>query len=60
MCGSPGAVKPFAPWMAKIMSDDAITVVADDKVAEALGGVMGGEQSGCTEETVNVFLESAY
>ena len=35
--------------------DDAITVVADDKVAEALGGVMGGEQSGCTEETVNVF-----
>ena len=40
--------------------DDAITVVADDKVAEALGGVMGGEQSGCTEETVNVFLESAY
>ena len=40
--------------------DDAITVVADDKVAEGLGGVMGGEQSGCTEETVNVFLESAY
>lgn len=40
--------------------DEAITVIADDEVAEALGGLMGGEQSGCTEKTVDVFLESAY
>jgi len=40
--------------------DDGMTVIADEKVAEALGGVMGGEESGCTEDTVNVFLESAY
>ncbi len=40
--------------------DDEMTVIADEKEAEALGGVMGGEPSGCTGETVNVFLESAY
>ncbi len=40
--------------------DDEMTVIADEKEAEALGGVMGGELSGCTGETVNVFLESAY
>ncbi|MDA0339366.1 MAG: phenylalanine--tRNA ligase subunit beta, partial [Proteobacteria bacterium] len=34
-------------------------VIADDSGAIALGGVMGGEGTGCTEETVNVFLESA-
>jgi phenylalanyl-tRNA synthetase beta chain len=37
-----------------------ITVIADDNGPEGLGGVMGGEESGCTEETVNVFVESAY
>ncbi len=36
-----------------------MTVIADDKDAEALGGVMGGERTGCTETTVNVFVESA-
>ena len=30
--------------------DDAITVVADDKVAEALGGVMGGESLSCAKK----------
>lgn len=40
--------------------DDEMTVIADEKEPEALGGVMGGEISGCTGETVNVFLESAY
>jgi len=40
--------------------DDTMTVIADEKVAEAIAGVMGGEVSGCTEETVNVFLETAY
>ena len=37
-----------------------ITVIADDQAPEALGGVMGGEVSGVTEDTVNVFVESAY
>ncbi|MCE8421885.1 phenylalanine--tRNA ligase subunit beta, partial [Rhodovulum sulfidophilum] len=27
---------------------------------ESLAGIMGGELSGCTEETTDVFLESAY
>jgi phenylalanyl-tRNA synthetase beta chain len=39
--------------------DSEITVIADDNQAEAMGGVMGGEASGCTEETLNVFVESA-
>ena len=37
-----------------------MTVIADDNGAEALGGVMGGEVSGVTAETVNVFVESAF
>ncbi|MBC8337838.1 MAG: phenylalanine--tRNA ligase subunit beta [Rhodospirillales bacterium] len=40
--------------------DDAMTVIADDNGPEALGGVIGGEASGCTEETVDVFVESAF
>lgn len=39
--------------------DDEMCVIADDSGAEALGGIMGGEHSGCSEDTVNVFLESA-
>lgn len=39
--------------------DSDMCVIADDAKAEALAGVMGGEESGCTEATVNVFIESA-
>lgn len=39
--------------------DDAMTMIADDNGPESIGGLMGGEHSGCTEETVNVFLETA-
>ncbi|TDK42367.1 phenylalanine--tRNA ligase subunit beta [Antarcticimicrobium luteum] len=35
-------------------------VISDDTGPESLAGIMGGEATGCTEETVNVFLESAY
>lgn len=35
-------------------------VISDDQGAESLAGIMGGEHSGCTGDTVNVFLESAY
>ncbi len=37
-----------------------MTVIADEKGPEAIGGIMGGEASGCSETTTNVFLESAY
>ncbi|MGB0747568.1 MAG: phenylalanine--tRNA ligase subunit beta, partial [Magnetospiraceae bacterium] len=37
-----------------------MTVIADDTAAEAIAGVMGGAASGCTETTVNVFIETAY
>ncbi|MFZ1726262.1 MAG: phenylalanine--tRNA ligase subunit beta, partial [Albidovulum sp.] len=35
-------------------------VISDDKGAESIAGVMGGEPSGCSADTVNVFVESAY
>ena len=35
-------------------------VISDAAGPESIGGVMGGEETGCTEETVNVFVESAY
>jgi phenylalanyl-tRNA synthetase beta chain len=39
--------------------DGEMTVIADDEEAEALGGVIGGERTACTETTTTVFLESA-
>ena len=36
--------------------DPEATVIADDAGALALGGVIGGEPSGCTERTTNVFI----
>ena len=40
--------------------DPAMTVIADDSGPVALAGVIGGEATGCTEATRNVFIESAY
>ncbi len=40
--------------------DESMTVIADDNGPEALGGIMGGEESGCQEQTTDVFLECAY
>ncbi|MFT6558961.1 phenylalanine--tRNA ligase subunit beta [Sneathiella sp.] len=34
-------------------------VIADDAAPQGIGGIMGGELSGCTEETTNVFIEAA-
>ena len=39
--------------------DDDMTVIADDDGALALGGVIGGAPSGCTEATRNLFIEAA-
>lgn len=35
-------------------------LISDDQGPESLAGIMGGEASGCTETTVDVFVESAY
>ena len=35
-------------------------VIADDERCLGLGGVMGGEHSGCTGDTKDVFIESAW
>lgn len=34
-------------------------VIADDNGVESIGGIMGGEHSGCDETTVDVLIESA-
>ncbi|WP_119422487.1 phenylalanine--tRNA ligase subunit beta [Desertibaculum subflavum] len=39
--------------------DGEVCVIADDNGPEGLGGVMGGEHSGVTPETKNVFIEAA-
>ncbi len=39
---------------------DKAIVIADDSGALALGGIMGGSTTGCSADTVDVFLESAY
>ncbi|UWR96829.1 phenylalanine--tRNA ligase subunit beta [Phaeobacter inhibens] len=35
-------------------------VISDDNGAESIAGIMGGVATGCTEETTDVFLESAF
>ncbi len=40
--------------------DETICVIADDSGPVGIGGVIGGLNTGCTEETTNVFLEVAY
>ena len=39
--------------------NDTTTVIADDKNVLAIAGIIGGNDSGCTLETKNVFLEVA-
>jgi len=40
------------------LSDDMV-VISDEKKLHGIGGVMGGLDSGCSAETINVFLEVA-
>lgn len=40
--------------------DATMTVIADDSGVHDIAGIMGGEHSGCTEETTDVLLEIAY
>ncbi len=37
-----------------------MAVISDDHEPEAIAGVIGGEASGCSEATTDVFLEAAY
>lgn len=39
--------------------EDTMVVIADEKAALGIGGIMGGEPSSVTETTTDVFLESA-
>lgn len=38
---------------------DSMVVIADQAKALGIGGIIGGEETGCLEETVNVFVECA-
>lgn len=40
--------------------DETMTVIADDKGVHDIAGIMGGEHSGCDENTTDVLLEIAY
>jgi phenylalanyl-tRNA synthetase beta chain len=39
--------------------DNGVCVIADDHGVESLAGIMGGEASGCDENTTDVLIESA-
>jgi phenylalanyl-tRNA synthetase beta chain len=39
--------------------DTGVCVIADDHGVESLAGIMGGETSGCSEQTTDVLIESA-
>lgn len=40
--------------------DPSMTVIADDAAVHDIGGIMGGEHSGCSETTTDVLIECAY
>ncbi|PKP92024.1 MAG: phenylalanine--tRNA ligase subunit beta [Alphaproteobacteria bacterium HGW-Alphaproteobacteria-16] len=40
--------------------DDTMTVIADDVAVHDIGGIMGGEHSGCSDSTTDVLIECAY
>ena len=40
--------------------DDSVTVIADDNGVHDLAGIMGGLDTGCSDETTDVLLEIAY
>ncbi|HJQ59126.1 MAG TPA: phenylalanine--tRNA ligase subunit beta, partial [Vineibacter sp.] len=40
--------------------DETVAVIADSKAVHGIGGIMGGEDTGVSDGTTNVFLEVAY
>jgi len=41
-------------------ADETMCVISDDSGVLGFGGIIGGEASGCTEDTTNVLIECAY
>ncbi|MGD9803671.1 MAG: phenylalanine--tRNA ligase subunit beta [Hyphomicrobiaceae bacterium] len=41
-------------------TDDEMCVIADERAVLGFGGILGGEDTGSTDETRNVLIESAY
>lgn len=39
--------------------DQTMCVIADDQGVESLAGIMGGKETGCSDETTDVLIESA-
>ncbi|WP_457647543.1 phenylalanine--tRNA ligase subunit beta [Profundibacter sp.] len=39
---------------------EGMVVISDDNGVESIGGIMGGQETGVTNDTVNVFLEAAF
>jgi phenylalanyl-tRNA synthetase beta chain len=39
---------------------DTMTVIADEREVHDIAGIMGGEHSGCSEDTTDVLIEIAY
>lgn len=39
---------------------DTMTVIADDAAVHDIGGIMGGEHSGCSDDTTDVLIECAW
>jgi phenylalanyl-tRNA synthetase beta chain len=40
--------------------DETMCVIADDRAVLGFGGILGGEETGCTPATKNVLIECAY
>ena len=40
--------------------EPGMTIIADAEGPESIAGFMGGARTGCSDETVNVFVEAAY
>lgn len=51
--------KVLALDMREYVLSPANVVIADENGVESIGGIMGGEHSGCDENTVDVLIESA-
>jgi len=54
-----GESLPLLDGQAITLSKDVL-VIADHKKAKALAGIMGGEDSGIADDTVDIFIESAF
>ncbi len=56
----PGAGEAFRALNGRdYVADPADCVIADSEGVQSLAGVIGGEATGCTEATANVFIECA-